>query len=286
MHQSLLVLAGGMSSRMKRSSAALSKAMEAQANTRSKGLIEVNGRPMLDYLLFNAYIAGYRNIYIITGVNDMLFKSYYGVLRQGNPYQGLHISYAAQHIPEGREKPLGTADAVFQALEQYPELQQQMFTVCNCDNLYSVAAFSALRETVYPNAFISYDRDALLFSEARIARFALVKTDDQHFLQDIIEKPSAEAMSAYQDADGKFRVSMNIFKFDGSLFFPFLQHCPMHPERQEKELPTALLHMAQAHPGTTAGIPFAEHVPDLTAKDDIAVMNDYLDHHFSDFNWS
>ena len=35
---------------------------------------------------------------------------------------------------KGAIKPFGTADAVCQSLEQYPELQEHEFVVCNCDN--------------------------------------------------------------------------------------------------------------------------------------------------------
>ena len=44
----------------------------------------------------------------------------------------------------------------------------QSYTICNSDNLYSYKALYALRETSFLNAFISYDRDALLFSSERI----------------------------------------------------------------------------------------------------------------------
>ena len=57
MHNSLIILAGGASSRMKKQASLenLSEEEIQQANERSKGLIGVgpNGRPLLDYLLLN-----------------------------------------------------------------------------------------------------------------------------------------------------------------------------------------------------------------------------------------
>lgn len=287
MTRHLIILAGGASSRMKKSSSSeLSKEVLAQANSRSKALILLNDRPMLDYVLYNAKQAGYQNIYIVIGQGGALFKSYYGMEKANNNFNGLSVSYVHQVIPEGRVKPLGTADAVYQALIQYPELQELQFSVCNCDNLYSIEAFNALVKSESPNAFINYDRDALQYSQERIERFALTKTDAHHYLQNIIEKPSPSEVDDYKDYEGKLRVSMNLFKFDGALFFPFLQSCPMHVERNEKELPTALLQMIQAHPTSTIGIPFSEHVPDLTGKDDILVMNEYLATHYSYLDWT
>lgn len=282
----LIILAGGASSRMKKPShSQLSEDLIHQANSRSKALILLNDRPMLDYALYNAQQAGFQNIYIVIGKEGDLFKTYYGEERASNAFNGLSISYVFQHIPEGRIKPLGTADAVCQSLEQYPELQENQFVVCNSDNLYSEKAFNLLRSHKSPNAFINYDRDALEYSQERIESFALTKVDRYNYLQEIIEKPSASESEKYNDKDGKFRVSMNVFKFDGIVFYPFLQTCIIHPERNEKELPSALLEMIRAYPTSTVGIPLSEHVPDLTGKDDILIMNEYLAKHPVNLHW-
>ncbi len=284
MHTNLLILAAGASSRMKNSegNASLSEEEIKNANTKSKALIGLgsSNRPLLDYLLINAEKSGYKNIYLIVGEDAALFKNHYGTKKENNIYKGLKISYATQFIPKERVKPLGTADAVFQALEQYPHLQQETFTVCNSDNLYSVEVLLSLRKDLNKNALISYDRDGLLFSLERVSRFALMQFDSENFLQNIIEKPSLDETNQYKDSEGKFRVSMNIFKFNGELFFPFLKSCPIHSERNEKELPTALLNMCKEIPQAIKGIPFHEHVPDLTSKEDIEIMKKYISDHF------
>ena len=289
MHDNLIILAGGASSRMKKQVTVdnLSEEEIAQANERSKGLIGVgpNGRPLLDYLLLNAKKAGYKNCYIIIGEQGDLFKEFYGSDNSNNNFNGLTISFATQYIPEGRTKPFGTADALFQAVEQYPELNTQEYTVCNSDNLYSTEALYALRKTTSPNAFISYNRDALEFPSERISRFAIAKLSENNQLLHILEKPTAEVLESYKDAEGKLRVSMNAFKFNGALLYPYLKNCPVHPERDEKELPTVLLNAVKEHPDTTVGIPFSEHVPDLTAKEDIAEVKAYLKKHFPELNW-
>lgn len=284
MHNNLLILAGGASSRMKKSVATknLSEVEVKKANTRSKALLGFGkkDRPILDFLLLNAEKAGYNNVVIIINENGELFKEFYGNKTRNNPFNSLSISFATQHIPEDREKPFGTADAVSQAIEQYPELLNGAFTVCNSDNLYSVEALIALRETKASNAFISYDRDGLNFPMEKIERFALVLLDSNQNLIDIIEKPSKENINRYQDSSGKFRVSMNIFKFTGNEIFPFLKNCPINPIRNEKELPTAILNMCKSQSFNMNGIPFNEHVPDLTSKEDIAIMKTYLKEHY------
>lgn len=289
MHNNLIILAGGASSRMKKEASLQNLSTEEiqQANERSKGLIGVgpNGRPLLDYLLLNAKKAGYKNIYIIIGEQGELFKEFYGSKNINNDFYGLNISFATQYVPKDRVKPFGTADALYQAIEQYPELNTQFYSVCNSDNLYSVKALLALRETDSPNAFISYDRDAMEFPAERISRFAIAKLDKKNQLLDILEKPSADSIEEYKDSEGKLRVSMNAFKFDGTILYPYLKNCPVHPERDEKELPTVLLNSIKDHSNITLGIPFSEHVPDLTAKEDIIEVKEYLKKHYPTLNW-
>ena len=289
MHDNLIILAGGASSRMKKEVVLnnLTEEEIAQANERSKGLIGVgpNGRPLLDYLLLNAKKAGYKKIIIIIGEQGELFKEFYGNQDKNNDFHGLNISFAVQYIPEGRVKPFGTADALFQAVEQYPEMNTQSYSVCNSDNLYSTAALLALRETNSPNAFIGYDRDALDFPSERISRFAIAKLDNNNHLLDILEKPTAADLENYKDSEGKLRVSMNAFKFNGAMLYPYLKNCPAHPERDEKELPTVLLNAIKDNEGTALGISFSEHVPDLTAKEDIAEVKEYLKKYYPELNW-
>jgi hypothetical protein len=78
---------------------------------------------------------------------------------------------------------------------------------------------------------------------------------------------------------------MNAFKFNGSTLYTHLKNCPVHPERDEKELPTVLLNSVKEHPNTTLGIPFSEHVPDLTAKEDIADVKAYLKQYYPVLDW-
>ena len=284
MNKNIIILAGGASSRMKNSmiSKNLSEEELKNANTRSKALLEFGNakRPILDFLLLNAKKAGYKKVIIVIGEQGALFKEYYGNQQKDNSFRGLSISYAIQYIPEGRDKPMGTADALFQALEQYPILKTASFTVCNSDNLYSIKALRALLICKDSNAFINYDRDALQFPMLKIQRFALTLVDENFHLETIVEKPSKNQVSNYKDVKGRYRVSMNVFKFTGAEIYSFLKNCPIDPKRNEKELPTAILNMINESKSYLRGISFAEHVPDLTSKEDIAIMRKYIAMHY------
>ena len=262
MNETLVILAAGLSSRMKKSISSKGISSEAieQANQISKGLIALgkSKRPLLDYLINNARISGYKSIYLIIGEDSKLFKTTYS----NNPnFSDLSISFATQYIPDGRVKPLGTADALVQAMDQYPQLKKISFSVCNSDNLYSVNALSKLRENPEINSFIAYDSKHLKFPEDRLSSFAVTILDNENKLLDIIEKPKKEEIDSFQDKRGVIRVSMNIFSFKGDQLYKYVKLCPIHKDRNEKELPIAVLNMIKDFPGSMQGIPMAEHVP-------------------------
>ena len=276
MIQSLLIMAAGASSRMKSSVAKdIGTVATEQANNRTKGLIEIgeDGKPLLYYLLRNAQVAGYKTIYLITAADATFFRS---TIRSLPNLNQLHLVFVTQHIPNGRTKPLGTADAVFQALEQFPELQTNRFSVCNSDNLYSVNAFRRLRSIEQGSGLIAYDSKSLNFTKEKIAGFALLVLDSDFYLQNIVEKPATTDFKNAADNHESLYISMNAFTFDGNVFFSFLRDCPINLNRDEKELPTALLNMIEVYPNSVRGIPMQEHVPDLTTKEDLLLLEDYL----------
>jgi glucose-1-phosphate adenylyltransferase len=234
------------------------------------------GRPFLDYLLGNADEAGYRDTVIVVGQRDESIRDHYGQRERDNPYLRLTISYAVQPVPEGRSKPLGTADALYHGLRSQPAWRGRKFTVCNSDNLYSVEALRQMREAPEPSAMIRYDRRALEFEPERVERFAVIEHDRQMYLRAIIEKPAAEEVERMKGADGSVGVSMNIFRFSYDRILPYLEAVPVHPVRQEKELPSAIMMMLADHPHSMRVYPRAEHVPDLTDRNDILRVQEYL----------
>jgi glucose-1-phosphate adenylyltransferase len=273
MTDNIIILAGGASSRMKKSTAQnLTPDKVTQANQLSKGLIELKGKPFLSYLLKHILEAGFKNVFIITGAESDNFRK---AFENKAEFEGLKIQFATQFIPEGREKPMGTADALYQCLNEFPHLKESKFCVCNSDNLYSLKALELLKNSTAQQAILAYDIDHLNFSRARISRFAVMRFNADNKLLSIVEKPEENEIQQYTDSSGKIRVSMNIFLFDGQLIFKHLENCPLHPSRNEKELPTALLNMIHDN-AVVNGIPIAEHVPDLTSKEDIAVLEKYL----------
>ena len=289
-HSNLMILAGGISSRMKKSLEAranIDPGLKSEAQEKSKAMLGIgeSSRPFLDYLLYNAREVGYNDVVIIISERDPSIRQYYGDKEKGNDFHGLSISYAVQTIPPDRTKPLGTADAVVRGLNVRKDWRGQKFTVCNSDNLYSRTVLKTLLDTDQPNAMIDYDRDALGFDASRVAHFSVIHKDDEGFLTGIIEKPSAQEIEQAKGKLGAIGVSMNIFRLDYTMVLPFVTDVPLHPVRLEKELPTAITNMVKRHPKSLYTYPFAEHVPDLTSIDDVERVKEYLSKEFGGMRW-
>ena len=288
----LVILAGGISSRMRASvekastsgpsASRLESRLVDEAGEKPKGMIGVGigQRPLLDYLLLNARNAGIDDVVVVLGERDTATRPHYDDDATKRFLKGLHISHAIQRIPAGRKKPLGTADALLQALIARKDWANRAFIVCNSDNLYSTKAFQFLLDCPHRNAMIDYDRNALEFDQARIERFAVIMKDKQGWLSDIHEKPTSEIVNKVQEKNGVVGVSMNVFKLEYDRILPFLMTVPLHPVRQEKELPVAVKMMVREYPRSVVTIPLAEHVPDLTSIADIASVREYLEKEF------
>jgi len=267
-------MAGGASSRMKRSleTSELTPETKKIARSAHKSLIPLGSKqkPLLFHLIQNAVNAGFREVYLITSPENEAFRECVGSASKNNLFAGALVHYAIQYLLQGRNKPLGTADAVQQAMEQHPELKNESFTICNGDNLYSVHAFALLlapRDT--PHALISYNRSSLNYSFARMSSFAIIDISEEGLLENIIEKPDPETLKNYEDTSDYIGVSMNIFSFKGALLFPYLKNCPIHLERNEKELPEAVRMMIKESKNRTRCFKVSEHLPDLTSAEDL-----------------
>lgn len=270
----------------KKADVPLDATLQKDVVSKSKAMLGIgdHARPFLDYVLYNIQEAGYTDVVIVLGERDPSIREYYETKGGKTQFPSLTISYAVQPIPEGRTKPLGTADALFRALQSKVEWRGQQFTVCNSDNLYSSNALKMLLNDSHSNAMIDYDRSALQFEQSRIEAFSVIKKNSEGYLLDIIEKPIPEQIVSVKDENGRIGVSMNLFRFSYDMIFPFLTIVPLHPIRQEKELPEAVRMMVAKFPNSMWTIPLSEHVIDLTSQSDIPAVKEYLQKNFPKFH--
>lgn len=277
----LVILAGGLSSRMAATASALGvpdAETSEQIARGGKTMVGVDpaGRPLISYLTWNAASAGYAHVVLLLGARNAALREYVEERSAAGEFPGIRWTFATQPIPEGRSKPLGTADALVHALRAVPEWSGSSFTVCNGDNLYSPRAFGLMAGCEAPHALVDYDRSALEFDEERIRSFAVLVKDADGYLREIIEKPGEIELARARDVHGRIGVSMNIFRFTYDAVLPVLESIPLHPVRGEKELPAAVVALLRADPHAVRALPLAEHVPDLTGVRDIGVLRAYL----------
>lgn len=285
----IVIMAAGASSRMQRSLETPDPGLREAARILSglpKSMIPVgpNGRPFLDYLLLNVARAGYSDAVIVVSASENSIRVRYMDFPDVVALpSGLRVSFAVQEIPDGREKPAGTADALQCALEARPDWAGKKFTVCNGDNLYPVPALRTVLESEADNSIIAFDSTALDIPRAKLETFAVIKTDTEGHVLDIIEKPNSAVYENAADESGRISVSMNVLRFSYDMIYPILGEVPFDPVRDEKELPAAIRMLIDRYPGSLLAIPLSESVPDLTSSGDISAVIGYIRQNYPAF---
>ena len=259
----VVVLAAGASSRMK-SVEGVREDVAKEVVSRPKAMLRVGGGdvPFLELLLKRVKQEGSNCAIIVIGENDQITKPYFS----SNPIEGLEIRYVLQITPQGRTKPLGTADAVETALQSNTDLSNHSIVVCNGDNMPPEGSFTEIFKIKC--AMLAYDSSKLGLPEDRVSAFAVVDIDSDGYLKKIVEKPSPEIIPNFVQADGVLRVSMNTFKLSYSDFLSSVKDCQLDNIRNEKELPTAVDTWVKENPSKMLAIPFEGEFLDLTHPSD------------------
>lgn len=272
MNTTLVIMAGGRSSRMKKSAHQLGdEYLASKVQQLHKSLIPLgtSQTPLLSRLCLEAFKAGVTEVIVVTSPENDSFLEWKKSFEKNTPQAVKAIHFAIQLPDAASGKPMGTADAVFQAMQQYPKLKNQRFIIANGDNLYSANALSkAVHHTSTPHATVAYEASALGYPEERISSFALIRTTHQ-YVSEIVEKPPVETLGRFKDAEGNLMVSMNLWLANGSSFFNTLERCPIHPERNEKELPEAFRLAIKDDPSSVLAHLVHEALPDLTSVSDL-----------------
>jgi glucose-1-phosphate thymidylyltransferase len=202
-----LILARGLGTRMRRAAvgAVLDEAQARTADSGVKGMIPV-GRPFLDFVISALADAGFSDVCLVIGPEHHAIRDYYS--REAS-LSRVRVAFAVQ------QQPNGTADAVA-AAESF--VAGGEFLVINSDNYYPVSVLQAVRRLPGPG-LPGFERKALSsdgnIDDERVSRYAVLRVDANGLLEDIVEKPDAEAW-ARTPADAL--ISMNCWRFGASIF--------------------------------------------------------------------
>lgn len=274
----LIIMAAGMGSRY--------------GSLKQLDKLDENGHVMMDYALYDAYVAGFRRvIFVIKPEMQNDFEEQIGK-RLRNHYQ---IDYAFQvlenlpdgfSVPEGRTKPWGTAHAVLSA----KDLVNGPFVVINADDYYGRTAFEAifnfLSEEQDPDkhAMVGYRIENTLTENGYVSR-GVCETDENGNLTGIVERlkiVKADGGATIQEESGDLfipngtYVSMNLWGFQKSLmqeindtFADYLRvNLPVNPLKCEYFLPLIPNKLITEKRATFKVLPTQEKWYGVTYKED------------------
>lgn len=259
-----VILARGLGTRMRRvddSAQPLDPLQARMADTGFKAMIPV-GRPFMDYILCGLADAGYQNVCLVIGPEHSVVREYY--TRTCVPKR-LCISFAIQELP------LGTANAVA-AAEAFAA--GECFLVLNSDNYYPISACRSLRLLGRPG-LAAFGRQSLIqggnISAGRIRQFAVIRTNPDGTLEQIVEKPDETAMLALGP---ETYVSMNCWVL-GPAIFRACSNIGLSP-RGEFELADAVQFAISRLGERFQVLTFQAGVLDLSSRADIAAVAERL----------
>lgn len=269
-----VILARGLGTRLRAEDGTLlSIAQEEAAARGSKGLVPINGRPLLDYLLHELAEAGVRDVVFVVAPDDEALRARYD--DEAAPSR-IRVRYVLQ--PE----PCGTANALLCAREPVEAPAgaprdaggARHFLVCNADNLYPAASVEALVGLSGPG-LVAFDADALCadgsIERERVRQFALLDISDDDILRDIVEKPSATHPLALAKQQW---VSMNLWRFTDAIFTHCAKVAPS--PRGELELVDAVRSAIGSGDQVFASLRQRVPVPDLSQRRDVATLERLL----------
>ncbi|MCL2640481.1 MAG: sugar phosphate nucleotidyltransferase [Phycisphaerales bacterium] len=254
-----VILARGLGTRMRKTDAGatLDASQAAAADTGIKALIPID-RPFLDYVLHVVAQADYRRVCLIIGDEHQQIRDYIQTLNT----KRLTVSFAIQ------EKPLGTANAVAAAEEFAAD---EPFLVINSDNYYPLNALEGLRHLTDPG-LVAFERNTLIATSNipadRIAKFAIVKSRSDGYLEQVIEKPDQSIIDALEALGEGVGVSMNCWMFHKPIF-EACRKIPLSP-RGEYEIPAAVEYSMKHLHQKYRVINIAGQVLDMSNRGDIA----------------
>ena len=235
--------------------AVLTKEQTLVASQGIKALMPLaDGKTMLELIIETLAEAGFIDLCLVIGPEHDAIRGFCSE-------KHLQVNFAIQ------QEPLGTADAVL-AAESFigPD---DIFLVVNSDNLYPVESLRRLRKEACP-ALIGFARSSLIaksnIHEDRIAKFAVIETDEVGNLIRVVEKPKDIAASSY--------VSMNAWLFSPPIFNACRVVGPS--ERGEYEITAAVQYSIDVLGERFAVVTSDEGVLDLSSRADIESVGRFL----------
>lgn len=251
-----VVFAAGAGTRMRAAGddAALDEAQRAAAAAGHKALMPV-GRPFIDHVLHAVGLAGLTEVCLVVGPEADALRAHYASGRAGP----LRVHFAVQATPRG------TADALAAARDF---IGDATVLTLNGDNRYPPAAIAALAALGGPG-LVGFSGEGMVTQgnvpPDRLGAFALLRSDADGWLTDIVEKPDEATRAA---AGASARYSMNLWALPPAVVAACGRVAPS--PRGELELPDAVRLTMREEGVRYRVVPSDEGVLDLSRRGDVA----------------
>ena len=260
--------------------------------------VDDEGHVIMDFSVYDAARAGFGGVIaVIKPENEADFRKLVGdriskILPVQYAYQTLDALPDGFSVPEGREKPWGTAHAVLCAAP----LIDGPFAVINADDFYGAEAFSAvgsfLSETHGENEHVmaGYLLKNTLTEFGSVAR-GVCQTDEQGLLVSVTERThiekrpygaaySTDGGETFTDVSGDSIVSMNFWGFSEGIlpafkngFADFLTDVlPQNPMRAEYFLPSVVSGEIEKKRASVRVIPCRAKWHGVTYREDLQAV--------------
>lgn len=234
--------------------------MAAGMGSRYGGLKQIDpvdkeGHIIIDFSLFDAKRAGFETVvFVIKKENEKIFKEVIGkriekIMTVHYAFQELNDLPEGYSVPQGREKPWGTAHAIYCCRQWI----HGPFAVINADDYYGVESFQMIYDYLsthqddkyYRLAMVGYHIEKTLTENGTVAR-GICEVDEQGYLVDITERTKIKGDQngiAYED-NGQWHalnkgtiVSMNLWGFSQGIIEEIIKGFPLFLDEQVKDNP-------------------------------------------------
>ncbi|MFV0593672.1 MAG: NDP-sugar synthase [Draconibacterium sp.] len=221
MKPTLLILAAGMGSRF--------------GGLKQVEPVGPNGEAIIDYTIYDAIRAGFGKVVFIIresfadAFKEKFDKKLEGKIEVDYVFQELNMLPEGFSLPEGREKPWGTAHAILVAKDAVKE----PFCALNADDFYGKNAYKVMADFLVASnndseySMVGYQLNNTLSDHGSVSR-GICEVDADNNLVKIVEttkifKQGEAAYSVEEDGSekqlsGKENASMNIWGFKPSIF--------------------------------------------------------------------
>lgn len=194
-----------------------------------------SGETIVDYAIFDAIHAGFGKIIFVIRRNleeefkEVFIKKLEGKVKVDYVFQELDVLPDGFEVPEGREKPWGTAHAVLTAASKINE----PFAIVNADDFYGRSSFKMICQHLsqmdngsLSACLVGFVLEKTLSEHGRVSR-GICKVNNAGELEEITERTHIykKEVGAYYEEDGarveltgKESVSMNLMGFTSKVF--------------------------------------------------------------------